>query len=68
MIYTGDLYGKHAGKYFPTGATGGDWDRMREALRVIAIWAKFDHLSWEDRQKAMKDIEKRALEALEAEE
>ena len=64
MQYSGKLYGKMGRKHFDTGRTTDDWDRMEGALRRISIWAACDHLSRENREKAMRDINKAASEAL----
>lgn len=64
MQYEGKLYGNMGRKYFNTGRTTEDWDRMEGALRRISIWAACDHMSRETRDKAMADINKAASEAL----
>lgn len=38
---------------------------LASALRIIRIWARFDHGSPETREEAMADIESKASQALE---
>jgi hypothetical protein len=65
MNYTGELYGKHGRRYFPTGKTGADWDEMERqrdaalareaAIRINALLGTFKEATPEQVEEWLKE-------------
>lgn len=65
MIYEGNLYGRIGRKYFDTGKTSEDWDRLVNALQAAILCIDTDYyiISDKERQNTLQKC-KDALESI----